>query len=95
MKRIGLTVATLMIPAKAWAVAGVASESPFVDGIIATLIYGLLGIVMASAGYKVVDLLTPGDLGTDIVENNKTALAILAGSMIMGICFIIGCAIVG
>lgn len=50
------------------------------DGILATVIYSLIGIVMATLGFKVVDWLTPGDLAEDVSRNGNRALAILAGS---------------
>lgn len=64
-------------------------------GIIATIVYSLVGIVMAVIGFKVVDWLTPGNLAEDVAHKENRALAILAGSMILGVCIIIASVLVG
>ena len=58
------------------------------DGVLSTLLYSGLGIVMAVVAYKVVDWITPGDLSKDLA-GNSTALAIVAGATVLGICIII------
>jgi len=69
--------------------------NPIGDGILSTIIYGAIGIVMAFVSFKVVDLITPGDLSKDIAENNNIALALLAGLTVLGVCIIIAAAIAG
>lgn len=64
-------------------------------GVIATVLYSLIGIVMATIGFKVVDWLTPGNLADEVAHKGNRALAILAGSMILGVCIIIASAVVG
>ena len=64
-------------------------------GVIATVIYSLIGIIMATIGFKVVDWLTPGDLADEVSNKGNRALAILAGSMILGVCIIIASAVIG
>jgi len=65
------------------------------DGVIATVVYSFIGIIMATIGFKVVDWLTPGNLAEEVSKNENRALAILAGSMILGVCIIIASAVVG
>lgn len=57
--------------------------------IISTLIFGLLGIVMAILGFKLFDALTPFQLEREICEKQNIAVAILCGAMVLGICIII------
>jgi uncharacterized membrane protein YjfL (UPF0719 family) len=83
------------IPNVAFAAVNGLNIDSLINGVISTLIYGILGIIMASLGYKVVDLLTPGDLSKDIVEGKNQALATLASSMVLGICIIIAAVLVG
>ena len=64
-------------------------------GIVATVLYSLIGIVMATIGFKVVDWLTPGNLAEEVANKGNRALAILAGSMILGVCIIIASAVIG
>ena len=63
-------------------------------GIIETVVYAMVGIVMAVIGFKVVDWLTPGNLAEDVAHKENRALAILAGSMILGVCIIIASVLV-
>ena len=62
--------------------------------IIETIVYSVIGIVMAVIGFKVVDWLTPGDLAEDVAHKENRALAILAGAMILGVCIIIASVLV-
>lgn len=62
-------------------------------GLIETLIFAILGIAFCVIGYKVVDWLIPGDMGKQISEDKNMAIAIVAASMILGICIIIAAAI--
>ncbi|KOY87765.1 hypothetical protein AD998_17955 [bacterium 336/3] len=56
------------------------------------LVFSILGIILALLGYKVIDWITPGNMSKQIAEGN-TAMAILAGFMILGICLIIATAL--
>ena len=62
--------------------------------ILETVIYSLIGILMGVVGFKVVDWLTPGDLADEVAHKENRALAILAGSMMLGVCIIIASALV-
>lgn len=97
MKHTKLTFLILSIflfTQPALAISTVLTGNPFTDGIISTLIYSGIGIVMAFVAFKVCDILTPGDLSGQISENN-TALAIVAGCSMLGVCIIIAAAIAG
>jgi len=65
------------------------------DGIIETLIYALIGIVVAVISYFIVDLIIPGKMGKQIAEEKNLPIAVVAGSMILGICLIIAASIAG
>lgn len=59
------------------------------------LLFALIGILTAIAGYKLFDKCTPGDLHKEILENKNVAAAIVAGSVILGVCLIIAAAMLG
>lgn len=65
------------------------------NGIINSLIYALLGIVMAVFAAKVIDWITPGNLFRQLTDEKNVPLAIFSGLMVLGICIIIAAAIVG
>jgi uncharacterized membrane protein YjfL (UPF0719 family) len=60
-----------------------------------TALFGLFGVVLAVAGYKLFDLCTPGQLHREIIENKNVAAAIVGAAVILGVCVIIAAAIVG
>ncbi|MCS7073521.1 MAG: DUF350 domain-containing protein, partial [Bacteroidia bacterium] len=66
-----------------------------IKGIVATLIYSVLGILMMAIGFKVLDALTPGTLSKIIMEEKNLAAGVLAAAMVIGISIIIASAIVG
>jgi uncharacterized membrane protein YjfL (UPF0719 family) len=66
---------------------------PLVEGIQESAIYAGIGIVLAVLSFFVVDWITPGNMREQIAKENNTALAILAGSMMIGISIIIAAAI--
>jgi len=67
----------------------------FTSELIATIVYSIVGIIMGVAGFKVVDWLTPGNLAEEVANKENRALAVLAGSMMLGVCIIIASVLVG
>lgn len=59
------------------------------------LLFAVIGILAAIGGYKLFDKCTPGDLHKEILENKNVAAAIVAGSVILGVCIIIAAAMLG
>jgi len=68
---------------------------PFVKALIASVVYSLIGIVMFAVSFIVIRLVTPFSLRKEIEEDQNTALAILIGSVILGLSIIIASAIGG
>ena len=61
--------------------------------ILNALVYSVLGIMIFSMAFVVVDKMTPYDLWKEICENHNTALAIMVGLMSLGVCIIIASAV--
>jgi uncharacterized membrane protein YjfL (UPF0719 family) len=61
----------------------------------AMIVFALVGIALAIAGYRIFDKCTPGDLNKEIVENKNVAAAIIAGAVILGVCVIVAAAMIG
>ena len=59
------------------------------------MLFSAIGIIAAIAGYKLFDKCTPGDLHNEIVQHKNVAAAIVAGSVILGVCIIIAAAMLG
>jgi uncharacterized membrane protein YjfL (UPF0719 family) len=64
-------------------------------GLLSSLIYSFIGIVMAVFAAKVVDWITPGQLFRQLTDEKNMPLAIFTGLMVLGICIIIAAAIAG
>jgi hypothetical protein len=64
------------------------------QGAIGTLVFGLIGIVLALVGFKAFDWLTPRlDIERELGEKHNVAVAILVGSVLLGVCYIIAQAV--
>jgi uncharacterized membrane protein YjfL (UPF0719 family) len=61
--------------------------------ILNALFYSILGILIFSFAFVVIDKMTPYDLWREICENRNTALAIMVGAMSIGISIIIAAAV--
>ena len=62
--------------------------------LIQFVIFGIAGIILLYLSYRILDWLTPTDLGKDIFENGNVAAAVFAGAFILAIAIVIGAAII-
>lgn len=60
-----------------------------------SLVYTVLGVVIFWIAFVAVDKITPYNLWKELVEEKNVALAIVVGSMCLGIAIIIAAAIHG
>ena len=86
-------LAAVTLPATAGAADG-ANVLPwppetFLQAILGSVAFGLVGIVLAIAGFKLFDAVTPFSLEKEICEKGNIAVAIVCAAMILGICLII------
>ena len=58
-----------------------------------SVIYGVLGIVLTIAGYKIFDWITPIDVEKELSERQNIAVAIVCAAVIIGIALVISAAI--
>ena len=65
----------------------------FLFEIISSIVYGLIGIILAVIGYKVFDLVTPFSLNKELAEDQNISIGIVVGAIIIGISIIISTAI--
>ena len=63
------------------------------QNLINALIFAVLGIVIFILAFFLMDKLTPYHLWKEIVQEHNIALAILVGSLSMGLCLIIAAAV--
>ncbi len=63
-------------------------------GVIGTIVFGMIGIMLTLLGLKVFDWITPRlDIQKELVEKSNVSVAIVSGALILGICHIVAVAI--
>ncbi|RYZ36672.1 MAG: DUF350 domain-containing protein [Myxococcaceae bacterium] len=65
------------------------------QGVLASVLYSLIGLVVFVAGFYVIRLILPYDVHKEIEVDQNTALGIVIGSFILGLAIIIAAAISG
>jgi putative membrane protein len=62
----------------------------FFPDLVTTAAFGLLAILLIVLGYIVFDKLTPKLDFSDLINKGNTAMAIVVGSFILGLCYVVG-----
>jgi putative membrane protein len=70
-------------------------DANFVPHLVNALVFSFMGLVIFFLGFVTMDWYTPYNLWKEIVEEQNSALAILVGSISLGICIIIAAAVHG
>ena len=63
--------------------------------VLNSLIYSVVGFVVFCVGFVLIDKLTPYNLWNELVKEKNIALAIVVGSVSIGLCIIIAAAVHG
>jgi len=91
VKGMAVAMPLLAVSFAAWA--GEGSELTAV-GLLSTVVYGLVGILLAMVGYKVYGFIVPFSLTKELEEDQNTAVGIVVGSVIIGVSIIVAASIV-
>jgi len=62
----------------------------FLGDLVATVGFGLIAILLIVLGYVIFDKLTPKLDFNELLSKGNVALAIVVGSFILGLCYVIG-----
>ena len=94
---VALSCAMIMA-ASAWAQTRTSGPGGFslqtiLGGMASTLVFGIMGIVLAIIGFKLFDAAISFNIEREICENKNVAAAILAASVVLGISIIIAVAV--
>ena len=60
-----------------------------------SLVYSIVGLLVFCIGFVIIDKLTPYNLWEELVKRHNIALAIVVGSVSIGLCLIIAAAVHG
>ena len=62
----------------------------FWPGFLAAVLYGVFGLALVLLGFKLFDWITPRiDIEKELAEKHNTAVAIVVGAMIIGVCYLV------
>ncbi|GEM_PF-1174345 len=61
--------------------------------LLASVLFGLVGIVLAMVGYKVFEWITPFSVADELQRNHNIAVAIVVAAIIVGICLMMAAVI--
>jgi len=70
-------------------------DKPAFAALIWAVIYGLLGIILIIAGYRIFDWVSPIDVEKELSEKNNIAVAIVCAAVIIGIAIVVHASIGG
>ncbi|MGH4012594.1 MAG: DUF350 domain-containing protein [Pseudonocardiaceae bacterium] len=70
-----------------------ASADAVLAGLVSTVVYGVLGLVLMGLSFLVVDLLTPGDLGALLVDETPHPVAWVTGASHLAVAAIVSAAL--
>jgi len=62
----------------------------FLGDLVSTFAFGIVAIILVVIGYKTFDKLTPRLSFDDLLAKGNVALAIVIGSFILGLCYVVG-----
>jgi putative membrane protein len=64
--------------------------------VVSTLVFGLVGVLLALVGYKLFDWLTPRvHVERELAEKHNIAVAIVIAAVVLGISHVVAAAITG
>jgi uncharacterized membrane protein YjfL (UPF0719 family) len=94
---VSAAAAPLLVQSAVWAqdaaAAGGRSRPSLVEGIVGTLIFGSIGLVLAIVGFKLFDVVVRHNIEQEIFEKNNMAAALLAGAIVLGVSIIVAATI--
>ena len=76
-----------------YALASLNLDKPQLNLLMWSIIYGLIGIVLTIAGYKIFDWITPIDVEKELSEKGNIAVAIVCAAVIIGVALVVAAAI--
>lgn len=81
----GLTTAAMLWPQSAFAQGVVSSGDLSPSVLLATIVYGIIGIAMCIVGYFAFDILIGLNIKRELIEDQNTAIGIMLAGAFVGI----------
>lgn len=94
MKKLMFSVPAAMLAlAPALAHAQEAPKIGLVTGLILSVVYGLVGILLLMIGYKIFEWITPFSVNDALSKDQNRAVGIVVGAIFIGIAIIVAAAL--
>ena len=85
--------ANLLIPALGHAQQAGAPRVGLAAGLILSVVYGLVGILLLMIGYKIFEWITPFSVNDALAKDQNRAVGIVVGAIFIGIAIIVAAAL--
>ena len=100
LRDLGFAMASLLVCVASAAAAEEAAEAAgpsfaaeFAKGIVQSIVYSALGLVILLVGFKLLDWATPFSLNKEIAEDNNVAAGVVVAGLMIGLGLIVASAI--
>lgn len=90
---LAVSVAVMSLPTLAQAQQAAAPRVGIVSGLILSIVYGLVGILLLMIGYKVFEWLTPFSVNDALSKDQNRAVGIVVGAIFIGVAIIVAAAL--
>jgi uncharacterized membrane protein YjfL (UPF0719 family) len=70
-------------------------DQDFLNHLVASVIYSVLGCILYAVAFRIIIKLSPFSIRKEIEEDQNTALAIIIGSVFLGLAIVVAAAIHG
>ncbi len=62
-------------------------------GVVATIVYGLVGILLAAIGYRVMQKMMPFSVKDELERDHNVAVGMILAAAVLGVCIIVAATI--
>lgn len=95
MNAFSLAILSQLAQTNAAAEGGGLSMNGLVRGVVSSLVYSLVGLVLFAVAFFVINKSVPFSIRKEIEDDQNTSLGIVIGSVIIGIAMIVSAAVHG
>ncbi len=86
-------LANLLLPALGYAQQVGAPRIGLASGLILSVVYGLVGILLLMIGYKIFEWITPFSVNDALSKDQNRAVGIVVGAIFIGVAIIVAAAL--
>ncbi|RMG19158.1 MAG: DUF350 domain-containing protein [Deltaproteobacteria bacterium] len=88
-----LALGAVLPGAAAFAEDGGLNTTALLNGVVGTIVYGLIGVALTMIGYKIFEFMMPFSVRHELEEDHNMSVGIVLAAMILGISIIVAATI--